>query len=135
MGENPWNTLREQPELVLVWSELPDDTAAMWEGVEIHLDYRLSRVERRCALMHELVHYERQIGWPAASTATMEKEERAVRIEAAMRLVPLGPLAEWVVRRVTVEPITAELVAQEWDVTCEVAALALSLLRLPSPFP
>lgn len=121
--------MRARPGLRLRWWRLPDGIDALWIGDEIRLDFRLSRTERRCALMHELVHHERQVGWPDASAATMEREEQIVRSETARRLVPPEHLARWVEVRAEVEPITAELVAQEWDVTVEVARLALGLLR------
>lgn len=124
-GENPWQTLRGRPVVRLWWSLLPPGVDAVWDGDEIHIDFRLSRTERRCALMHELVHHERQVGWPDASAATMEREEQIVRSETARRLVPPEHLARWVEARAEVEPITAELVAQEWDVTAEVARVAL----------
>lgn len=96
----------------------------LWRPGEIVLDPRLDRVERRCVLMHELVHDERRIGWPWATEATMEREEAIVRRETALRLVPLDQLAQYVARRHP-DPITAELVAQEADVTVAVARRAL----------
>lgn len=58
----------------------------------------------------------------------MEREEAIVRRETAVRLVPLGSLRRWVAARAEVEPITPHLVADEFDVTVEVASEALFAL-------
>ena len=94
---------------------------------------RASRRERRALLAHELVHAERGVGYPAASTATMEREEAIVRRETALRLVPLLELDDLVARRSEVEPITAALVAEEFDVPEDVAREALLALRQRGP--
>lgn len=130
--ENPWRTLRAAEGLELWWAYLPDEVGARWDGLTITLDPRLSRVERRCALMHELVHAERRIGWPSASALTMQREEALVHAEAVRRLVPRGDLQRFVARRLSVEPVTALVVAEEYDVTVEVAASALSSLASSS---
>jgi hypothetical protein len=101
----------------------------MWAGNRIVLDDRLTQTERRCALMHELVHDERRIGWPFATPATMEREEAIVRKETAERLVPAAELVPFVRIRGEVEPITAEVVAAEWNVTIQVAGRALRSLQ------
>lgn len=125
---NPWRQLRARPDLTLRWKVLPDGMGAMWRGVEIWIDPRLDRVARRCALMHELIHDERRIGWPFATAATMETEERIVREETARRLVPDVELAELVRARHPVG-LTALEVAQEFDVTEAVAARAMRQLE------
>ncbi|MCU1356424.1 MAG: hypothetical protein JWM89_1842 [Acidimicrobiales bacterium] len=79
--------------------------------------------------MHELVHDERRIGWPFATAATMEKEEAIVRRETASRLVPADELYAMVQRSDGIEPVTAHLVADEFDVTSAVAHLALRTLQ------
>ncbi len=129
MRENPWRTLRARPDLILEWRVLPDGMRGMWEPSRIVLDPRLSRVERRCTLMHELVHDDRRIGWPFATAATMETEERIVREETAQRLVPGGELLALVRRLGDIEPVTAKTVADEFDVTPAVAHLALRRLQ------
>lgn len=56
----------------------------------ILLDIKLSRIEERCTLAHELVHAERG-PFPRWATA---REEAAVNAEAARRLIPLDALGE-----------------------------------------
>jgi hypothetical protein len=101
------------------------------DGEVIVLDVALDRRARRCVLAHELVHAERGIGRPAASAATMEREEEAVRREVARRLVPPGLLASFVGSRAELDGTTAADVAEEFDVEIDVAVKALGLLGLP----
>jgi hypothetical protein len=101
----------------------------------IVLDVRLDRRARRCVLAHELVHAERGIGHPAATSATMEREEEAVRREVARRLVPPGLLGSLVAARADTGGVTAAVVADEFDVELDVAAKALDLLGLRPPGP
>lgn len=83
------------------WGEVPAgwsvDFAAMpargmcrWNRRTILLDIKLSRIEERCTLMHEIVHAERG-PFPRWATA---REEAAVNAEAARRLIPLDALGE-----------------------------------------
>lgn len=62
-----------------------------WARRVVTVDCRLSAVQRRCTLAHELVHVERgpvpRDPWLAA------REEAAVEAEAARRLIPLDALA------------------------------------------
>lgn len=55
----------------------------------IRLDHRLLQVERRCTLMHELIHLER--GHEGACSDAVERE---VDREVARRLVPFDALLE-----------------------------------------
>ncbi len=127
MAENPWTTLRAAPWLTLVYDCLPDGVAGEWHGDVIVLDHRLDRVTRRCALMHELVHVERGVGWPDATAATMEREEAIVRREATTRLVPPAELAAFAERRGAID---AQVVAEQFDVTPQVATEAMGALLL-----
>ena len=127
--ENPWATLKARPHVRLLWKVLPNGMAGQWAGGDITLNPNLGRVELRCALMHELVHEDRRIGWPFATTATMEAEERIVRQETALRLVPLDELHALALNLEGLAYVTAELVAEEFDVTVQVAHLALQVLN------
>lgn len=113
----------------MVYQMLPPGIRGMWQGRVIVLDSTLDRVERRCTLMHELVHFERGIGWPDATEATMVREEAKVRREVAARLVPAGELAD-LVRCRHPEPVSARMVAEEFDVTEQVAAEAMRMLQM-----
>jgi hypothetical protein len=85
-------------------------------------------------LAHELIHAERGIGHPVATRATMEREEEIVRRETARRLVPTALLEAFLRARLdpaaAPEGVTADDVAEEFDVEPAVAAKALALLRL-----
>ncbi len=91
----------------------------------ILLDTSLSRVERKCALAHELVHVQRGGG---SCDPYREKEERIVDRIVAERLVPLGELMAFCHAREVVEPWE---VAEHFDVTDDVARLALERLQAP----
>jgi hypothetical protein len=130
-GWNPWRAARAHPHLEIVYAPVPE--GATWhrdaEGDRITIDERASRRERRALLAHELIHAERGIGHPVASAATMQREEAIVRRETAVRLVPLLELAALVEARDGIEPITAAVVAEEFDVPEAVALEALVALR------
>lgn len=80
---DPWAELRRQPHLRLAWVELPFPYRACTDGTTIWLDTRLTQRERRCALMHELIHIE--MGHTSHQPASIEKQ---VEIVTAERLLP-----------------------------------------------
>lgn len=127
-GTNPWRELRRRAHLRLRWWWFDGRPSALWSGDDIYLDPRLDQTERRCALMHELVHEERGIGFPDATAATMQREEETVRRETAVRLVPLDDLAAFVRARSEIDPVTARCVADEYEVTIAVALEAMRAL-------
>lgn len=133
MGErwNAWRALRDRAHVRLRWGSpnghdgQVDTTGTIW------LHPHLGRQERHAVLAHELVHLERGIPAPATPAVLVAREERLVDAEVARRLVPLDELARFAVARVTVEPVTARLVADEFDVPVAVAERALAQLRHP----
>jgi hypothetical protein len=136
-GWDPWAAAAGLPRLEIWFGDVPQ--GAVWhrddEGDHITLDASASRRERRALLAHELIHVERGVGYPLASSATMQREEAIVRRETARRLVPPAELAALVARLEALEPITADLVADEFDVPAYVAAEALEALRQESAGP
>ena len=136
-GWNPWAAAADHPRLEIWFGDVPE--GAVWHrdgpNDDITLDAGASRRERRALLAHELIHLERGIGYPLATAATMEREEAIVRRETARRLVPPPELAALVARLDGLEPITADLVAEEFDVPPEVATEALTVLRQRGPGP
>ena len=131
---HPWRALRGRPHI-----EYRLDPAGEHGGGALHgrlgdrsaivISPSLSRVERNAALAHELVHDERGVSGPHATAATMQTEERQVRQETARRLVPLDELLAFVEARVTVEPVTVAMAAEEFEVPPAVAAEALHQLQ------
>lgn len=131
---HPWTALGERPHISIRFDESVDVAGGAIYGrlgarAAIIISPALDQTERRCALGHELVHDERGVTTPGATDATMELEEERVRRETARRLVPLDELLELVEARVDVEPVTAQLVAGEFNVTLAVAAEALRQLQ------
>lgn len=129
---NPWRALRDQDHIELWFGRLDGGHRGLWqrdgEGEIIVIDERLSRRERRCVLAHELIHAERGIGHGAASAATMEREEEAVRREVARRLVPSDRLRA-LVAAAEPFPLTLKEIGEAFDVDADVAAKAVALLR------
>ena len=67
---------------------------------------------------------------PSSWDAVVVRDERAVEVEVARRLLSIGKLQGYVDARLAIdEPVTARDVAEEFDTTVELAALALTLLR------
>lgn len=85
---DPWRALRHLVHVTIDWVRMPDDVPGRTNGIDmIWIDNRLQQLERRCVLVHELVHLERRhVGCQPASV------ERAVSIETARRLIPIEQL-------------------------------------------
>lgn len=100
----------------------------------ILLDRRLDRAERREGVAHEVIHKERGIpcrkGLPTFYDPVWARQEASIEDEVARRLVPLAQL-RWFVDRQVAEhaSVTALDVAERFEVTEQLAARAMSLLR------
>lgn len=134
-AENPWRELRRRQHLVFRLAELPAGLRAVYwprgNRAAIIIDRSLSRVERRAALVHELVHDERgggaaRTGMPACWSAVVARDETIVENEVAHRLVPPAELSDFC-RRVTDLGETVEVVqvAAHFEVPVAVAERAL----------
>lgn len=125
---NPWRALRDREHLRLgfhsaarhlgggLYQRCSDGRAV------VILDPALPRRERNAALAHELVHDERGGIPDGAPQHLVAKEEAAVDRIVTRRLVPPDQLAEFVTRRLTVGPVTAADIADEFDVPHQIAA-------------
>ena len=83
------------PDAVVVTRELEGCSGMVEPGppVEVSLDYRLGRRERRAVLTHEVVHVERSAFYDRHSTRrVVEKLEAWIDTEACNRLVPPAEL-------------------------------------------
>lgn len=139
LGWNPWAALRARPATVLVWQLLSGAGGAAEVGSDgrevVVLDPRLGRRDRRAVLAHELIHLERRILPMSTSAAVVAREEHQVRRETVRRLVPPDQLRRFVAARSSVEPMTAALVADEFDVPESIAASALDALLTTGELP
>jgi hypothetical protein len=137
---NPWAELRARPHLYFLRTELPPVTGGgvYWPldkpgQAAVLIDERAGRVERRCLLAHELVHDERGGGisgsvMPRSWAAVIAREERCVDDIVARRLVPLDDLLAFARAKAEIDGhATAADVAEQFDVTEEVATRALEL--------
>ncbi len=127
MRWTPWRALRSRPDVDFDRIGLPSgadavSVAAVVDGGVVLLDHSLSRVERRCALAHEIVHLERGGG---SCDPCRVREEAIVDRIVAERLVPL---CEPLVFCDHLEVVEAWMVAEEFDVTDDVARRALATL-------
>jgi len=61
---------------------------ACTDGTDIWYDDRLNEVQRKCAIVHELVHIERGEG-----SRQLESREMSVRYETSRRLLPLKAMS------------------------------------------
>lgn len=80
---DPWEAVAASEWLRVITQRLPDGLAGATDGTgRIWLDDRLTAVERRCVLTHELIHVE--VGREGHQG---EHAERWVRKQTARRLV------------------------------------------------
>ena len=91
---HPWRRFRGLARWTLTQTTLPGDLAGLtiWPAGVVALDCRLSQVERRCTICHELVHIER--GPVPDDDRLAAREESTVEREVARRLIELQPLGE-----------------------------------------
>lgn len=120
---HPWRILRGRTHLTLRFVDLPLEQNATIDSTGlIRIANDLDYAERRCALMHELVHDER--GIPHAHDPA---EELAVEREAARRLIHVDDLidvARWA--------LCAEEAAYELAVTEDMLRCRLSSMTHPT---
>jgi hypothetical protein len=132
---NPWRDLRGRTHLELRWAWFPSGTRGRIEDAAppprrvITLHAGLGRIDRRATLAHELVHDERGLLPRSCPDLLRAKDEHAVRVETARRLVPPGELRAFVAQRCTVEAVTVADVAERFEVPDHVARLACELVR------
>jgi Zn-dependent peptidase ImmA (M78 family) len=97
----PWRDLASRPHLAFVVTRLP--VADGWylpDVPGIVLDDRLTRVQRRCVLAHELAHidlgHHQQVAGNGPGTDRLaRRNEAAADRLAARRLLPLTGLMHW----------------------------------------
>lgn len=90
---HPWRHLgTHYPHVAVEHVELPGRLWGLTDGTRIWLCRLLDQAARRCTLTHEIVHLER--GPVPADDRGRIREERAVSVEAARRLICLDALAD-----------------------------------------
>lgn len=128
-GWDPWRVLRGQPEIELIWARIEGcrERVEMGpNGTKITIDPGASQVDRNALLSHALVHVERGILYPPNTPpAVVEKEEYKVRRESARRMVKQDELIAFVEANQEFVQITAEVVAERFEVPVEVAREAI----------
>lgn len=119
MTIDPYALLAGMPELTLEITRLPDDEMGRWvpDRKTILLDDRLSQAERRCTLVHEMVHHLNG-DHPGLEPELEAAQERACHERAARLLIPIRALAEALVWSEHADEIAEELWVDEatfWD--------------------
>lgn len=131
MTYNPWADLGSRPHICCDAHTVELPVGKGWwlpDVMGIVLDRRLSRVERRCTLAHELQHVENDdtqvapIG-PDGPRLARRQEKRADR-EAARRLIDVHHLGA----ALRAHPHDPSAVAEELDVTTDVLRCRLDHL-------
>lgn len=92
---DPYEWLAKSPQVTLEITRLPDDEMGCWvpELDRILLDDRLSQTERRCTLVHEMVH--RLHGDdPDLPPDLAHIQEEACKAQAARLLIPMPALVD-----------------------------------------
>lgn len=134
MAYDPWADLHARPHICCDWHSVELPVGQAWwlpDVLGIVLDRRLTRVERRCALAHELRHVDHDdeqlahIG-PDGPRLARRQEARANR-EAAHRLIDLQALAH----ALRTHPDHPAAVAEELDVTVDVLHCRLDTMTSP----
>ena len=116
---HPWRLLRSRPHLRLVVDDLGDDgPLGTYDGRTITLTTRLLQVERRCAVLHELIHDER--GIPHEHDPA---EEIAVEREVARRLIPIDALIRVAKMGLSLHDAADELWVTEDVLRCRLASI------------
>lgn len=107
---NPWHEVRFNDSMVLVYERMPDsDLLGCTDGVgTIWLDTRLSYVQARCTLAHELVHID--YGHRGHQDETVEA---SVRLEAARGLVDWGDMILAFMWGTSMDQVACELAVTE----------------------
>lgn len=131
MTYDPWADLHARPHICCDWHTVELPKGRGWwlpDVLGIVLDRRLTRIERRCVLTHELRHVDHQdtaiahVG-PDGPRLARRQEARADR-EAAHYLIDLAPLVD----ALRAHPHDPHAVAEELDVTVDVLHCRLDTL-------
>lgn len=95
-GVHPWRRLRDLPHVTLQWHDGGPKGRTTFATNTISIRRGLSWAQRRCTVLHELLHIERG---PALEGALAAREEERVRRETARLMLPdvkmIGEAIAW----------------------------------------
>lgn len=86
---DPWARLAAMPHVEVVLVKISGPEFGFTDGTVIELDYRLSKVQQRCTLEHELTHID--MGHTSWQPSAVERE---VDRRVALRLVTIDELID-----------------------------------------
>lgn len=142
---NPWRTLRERTHIEFALVDLPDSFGGAFyspqgDWAALLVDRRLPRRGKKAATGHELVHDElgapiTHRDAPASWADVVGRDERRCDRIAARRFIPRDELIAFIDSRMGCEEVgvTVWEVAEEFDITEDVAELALRMLKNDPP--
>lgn len=88
---HPWREFRERESIALRWQHSDDEYGHVnFDDACVTLSKGMTQAERRCTIVHEMIHLDRGPVPPEME----EAEEVIVRDLAARRLIPLEALIE-----------------------------------------
>lgn len=92
---HPWRELRSREHVVVSWrSDLPEGLRGASNGNDmIFMSTRLRQVQRRCTLMHELVHLD--LGHEGCQDEVTEARVRRITARRLLSAHQLVPVAKW----------------------------------------
>lgn len=93
MGDHPWRRLRDRPDWLLLWDDLPLEVWGLTDRRRrvVTLSKRLTQAERRCTIAHELEHFD----VPTPDDPVLrERLERQIDQRVARLLIPLDRLGD-----------------------------------------
>lgn len=102
---HPWRTLRELPEITLLWHDGGRRGYYNFTHQTISLRRGMTQAQRRSTLQHELHHHYRG----RYLKALLEREELACELAAARDLIEIRKLGEAMAWASGVEEVAAEL--------------------------
>lgn len=91
---DPYEMLAQHPDLTLLFTRLPEGERGRWYP-DLHvivIDDCLTQAERRCTLMHELVHRMRGDGGTLPDEVLHARQERTCHEMVARLLIPFPSL-------------------------------------------
>lgn len=123
---DPWEHA-SRLDLRIVFRKLPEDLMGVYfhgPARVIALDSRLTQVERRCTLAHELVHLERGDDGHCATDWHEDKQEQLVHSIAARRLIATEDLALALILHESIYAQAEELWVDEMTLRTRLAGLS-----------
>ena len=104
MTFHPWRELRNRPHLQLEMTKLPGSLKGALTGDIVWIDQGLLQRERRCTVLHEILHHEH--GHEGCQPSAVEAQ---IREQVARLLIPMPLLLDKLAWTESLEELAEEL--------------------------